>query len=173
MFNHSTNRLFGMTRLIVMFSALVLIVAAWFWFSPEKSDAVLATPHPVIAQTTSDLKWEDMSHKQRKEYMHEVVMPQMRRLFTEFDSTEFGTDMKCRVCHGDGVQDDSFKMPNPKLPKLPNSPEGWGKLKEKKARWMKFMGTVVKPEMAKLLGMPEYDMKTGKGFGCMNCHTSE
>jgi hypothetical protein len=38
---------------------------------------------------------------------------------------------------------------------------------------MKFMGTQVKPEMAKLLGVKELDPKNpaAGGFACMECHT--
>ncbi len=131
-----------------------------------------ATGHVAVLQTDSAIHWSDMSHDERKEYMHDVVAPHMKKLFQEFDSVQF-REVKCMFCHGDGAKNQSFKMPNPKLPKLPNSPDGWKALNAKKGKIMKFMSSTVKPEMAKLLGMPPFDPKTGKGFGCMDCHTSE
>ena len=61
-------------------------------------------------------------------------------------------------------------MPNPQIWKLPNSKEGWAKAD---TSFMKFMMKTVKPKMASLLGMHEFDMKTKTGFGCGNCHTEQ
>jgi len=36
-----------------------------------------------------------------------------------------------------------------------------------------FMAQKVAPEMAAVLGKPPFDPTTGKGFGCMGCHTIE
>jgi hypothetical protein len=38
---------------------------------------------------------------------------------------------------------------------------------------VKFMGTVVKPKVAELLGLPEWSPQNMKGFGCYQCHTNE
>jgi len=38
---------------------------------------------------------------------------------------------------------------------------------------MDFMMQKVKPKMAELLGMPEYDEEHPDGFGCQFCHTFE
>jgi len=35
------------------------------------------------------------------------------------------------------------------------------------------MGTVVKPKMAGLLGLPEWTPQNMTGFGCYQCHTKE
>ena len=42
-----------------------------------------------------------------------------------------------------------------------------------KPKMVKFMGEIVKPQMAALLGVPEFDPKKPEagGFGCMSCHT--
>lgn len=162
-----------MTKTVSFVSAAIAAVALATYIALPSADTIQATPHHVVLNADSTgLTWEKMSHNQRKEYMHEVVMPQMRDVFRKFDSTEFG-EVKCMLCHGDGVKDQSFKMPNPKLPKLPKTPEGWKALNEKKPKWMKFMSETVKPQMAQLLGMKPFDPKTGKGLGCMECHTGE
>ena len=79
--------------------------------------------------------------------------------------------MNCVTCHGDSATEGSFKMPNPKLPKLPSSPDGFKKLAAERPAVMEFMKSEVKPKMAALLGKPEYNPATKSGFGCMECHT--
>ncbi len=83
--------------------------------------------------------------------------------------------MNCATCHGDGVEDGKFKMPNAKLPKLPKptAQSDFLELQKKKPEAVKFMGTVVKPKMAELLGLPEWSPTETKGFGCYRCHTKE
>jgi hypothetical protein len=100
--------------------------------------------------------------------MKTVVMPKSKELFAAFDAKEFG-NMKCPTCHGDGAKNKTFKMPNPKLPKLSYT-DGFKKHTDKKPEITKFMMEKVVPEMASLLGMQPYDPKTQKGFGCANCH---
>jgi hypothetical protein len=113
-----------------------------------------------------------MDKKARGKFMREAVVPKMKELFTGHDAKKF-EKMNCGTCHGAGAADGSFKMPNPQLPVLPSTPEGFEALGKKKPEMMKFMAMSVKPEMAKLLGMPEMDPKnpSAGGFGCMNCHT--
>jgi hypothetical protein len=105
-------------------------------------------------------------------WMKTAVMPKMGSLFHDFDPQKYA-DAKCGLCHGAGAKDGSFKMPNPDLPKLPATPDGFKKLAQSKPKVMEFMSKSVKPTMASLLGEPELDMKTGKGFGCFECHTKK
>src|SRR5437868_3273474 len=79
----------------------------------------------------------------------------------------------CASCHGDSATDGTFKMPNPKLPKLPTKPEGFKQLMVEKPQVMEFMAKQVKPTMATLLGEPEWTPATKKGFGCVECHTQQ
>jgi hypothetical protein len=46
-------------------------------------------------------------------------------------------------------------------------------LQQKKPEAVKFMGTVVKPKVAELLGLPEWSPQNTTGFGCYQCHTKE
>ena len=113
-----------------------------------------------------------MDKQARGKFMREVVVPNMKEKFQAFDKKKF-EKFNCGTCHGAGAADGSFKMPNPQIAALPATKEGFEDLAKKKGEWMKFMGTVVKPEMAKLLGEKEMDpanMAAG-GFGCMACHT--
>lgn len=118
------------------------------------------------------MPWKEMDATQRKVYMKRTVLPEMRRVFAEFDP-KFA-NMTCVTCHGDGVEDTSFEMPNPDLWVMP-SEAGWATFvpDEKTTKWLEFMGGKVKPAMAKLLGMSDYDWQTKQGeFNCAHCHTS-
>jgi hypothetical protein len=131
--------------------------------APAPAGAAPATP------TASGKLWADMNKKERKQHMKEVVMPKMKELFVEFDAKHFAK-MDCATCHGAGATNGKFKMPNPKLPKLPADEAGFQKLAAEKPKAAEFMGTKVKPTMASLLGLPEYDPKTKTGVGCFACH---
>ncbi len=111
-----------------------------------------------------------MNHDQKLAFMKSTVMPKMKEDFVAFDGKRFA-DMNCKTCHGDGATDGSFKMPNPKLPFVPSTKEGFDKLTKKKPAMVKFMEEKVEPDMANLLGEPAYDPKTQQGFSCHNCHT--
>jgi hypothetical protein len=147
--------------------SFVLIAASFIWFSGSGGADAHAKPAPNAPDST--INWAKMDHAARMAYMKKVVLPTMRPLFTEFDSKKFAT-VRCSTCHGAGASDDSFKMPNPQIWKLPNSREGWSKAD---TSYMKFMQMTIKPKMAALLGMHPFDMKTKTGFGCGNCHTEQ
>lgn len=116
--------------------------------------------------------WDKWSHEQKLAYMKSAVMPKMHDLFASFNADRYA-NMNCKTCHGGGAADGSFKMPNPDLPKLPKTPAGFQKIaKDKdKGKVLTFMKEQVVPTMAQLVGEQPFDMKTGKGFGCMECHT--
>jgi hypothetical protein len=114
--------------------------------------------------------WDKWSHDQKLAYMKSDVMPKMGKVFHDFDAKKYD-EPKCILCHGAGVKDGSFTMPNPDLPKLDLSPAGFKKLKAKHAKVFEFMAKQVEPAMADLLGEPVYDPKTQHGFGCLGCHT--
>jgi hypothetical protein len=113
--------------------------------------------------------WKDMNHDERLAYMKKTVFPRMKAEFAAFDVKDFG-EMNCATCHGDGAKDKTFKMPNPKLPKLPGSEEGFKKLSEEHPDVTRFMMTKVVPLMASFLGEEPYDPKLHRGFGCFRCH---
>jgi len=114
--------------------------------------------------------WAAMDFGERKRHMKNVVLPRMKELFVAFDAARY-SKMTCATCHGEGAADNSYRMPNPALPKLPTSPEGFKRLTTEKPAISQFMLTKVKPAMAKLLGLPEMTPENRTGFGCMACHT--
>ncbi len=123
-------------------------------------------------QPAADMKFEDMDHEQRKTFMKDVVLPTMKPMFVAWEA-KFES-MDCATCHGEGAVDGSFEMPNPGLPVLPATQEGWAALGAEHPDGMTFMAEQVKPTMAKLLGETEFDPATNTGeFGCHGCHTME
>jgi hypothetical protein len=133
-----------------------------------------STPAPTTAASPTAAKevaWADMVKEQRIDYMKSVVLPRMKQAFTQFSPDRY-SKMNCVTCHGDGAHDGSFKMPNPRLPVLPNSSEGFKELAADKPAFMDFMKNEVKPKMAAMLGTPEWNPETKTGFGCGACHTT-
>lgn len=132
-----------------------------------------AAPATAAPDAGGALAWKDMNHDQRRDYMKSTVLPKMKAEFAAYDSKHFG-NITCGTCHGDGMKDGSFKMPNPKImPKIPNDMPSFEKLSKDKPDAVKFMSTKVVPLMAQMLGEEPMDPKTGKGFGCHECHTSD
>jgi cytochrome c553 len=127
------------------------------------------------AATPTDAKkvdWANMSFDQRKKLMKSSVLPELKKAFQSFDKKKY-RKVTCATCHGDGATDGKFKMPNAKLPKLPPPTDraAFTALQQKKPEVVKFMGTVVAPTVAQLLGLPEWSPQNPKGFGCYACHT--
>jgi opacity protein-like surface antigen len=126
------------------------------------------------AAGAAKIDWEHMSTADKKKYMKSTVLPEMKKAFQAFDAKTY-KKFTCATCHGDGATDGKFKMPNPKLPTLPapGNRDAFMALQAKKPEAVKFMGTVVKPKVAALLGLAEWSPQNTSGFGCFQCHTSE
>ena len=99
--------------------------------------------------------------------VREFSFPAMTKDFKKYDAKRFAK-FGCKTCHGKGGEKGGdFKMPNPDLPVLDFEAIKAGKQDPKMAKWM---GEVVKPEMAKLLGLEPWDEQHPTGFGCNACH---
>jgi len=139
---------------------------------PAPPAAPGATAAPSKDAAAGGLVWKDMKHDEREHYMKSVVLPAMKPLFAKWSPDEFG-DIRCATCHGASAKDKTFKMPNPKLPRLPTDEAGWKELEAKEPDAVKFMREVVVPTMAQMLGEKPYDPATKEGFGCFECHTAK
>lgn len=140
--------------------------------APAASVAPAASAMPVAGGPPKAGEWDTWSHDQKGEYMKRAVMPKMGGLFHDFDAKKYA-EPKCVLCHGSGVKDGSFKMPNPELPKLDVSPAGFKAMQAKQPAVLEFMAKQVETTMADLVGEAPYDPKTQKGFGCLECHTKK
>lgn len=152
-------------------TAAVLGVAALLAASCKSEEPAKSEPAKAEAPVVAGFGFDKMTHEERGRFMKETVLPRMKAAFSAFDAHEFG-EMNCRTCHGPGAKDKTFKMPNPKLPKLPTDEAGWAALEKKEPEAMKFMKETVVPQMAALLGEKPYDPATHEGFGCFECHTA-
>lgn len=99
-------------------------------------------------------------------FMREHVVPAMRPVFRAASATRYA-DFDCITCHGP-----AFKAPQEVLPKLTMKDGNLTAFAEQ-PDVAKFMAEQVVPNMAKALGQPPFDMKTGQGFGCTGCHAVE
>jgi len=130
-----------------------------------------STPQPSAA-LGPERPWKEMTHDERLDHMKRVVHPNMKPVFQSFDSAHFA-DFTCVTCHGSGAEDESFRMPNPGLPRLPGAPDGFERLLAEKPDVVAFMANGVVPAMAAMLGEKPYDPQTHSGFGCFRCHTTK
>lgn len=115
-------------------------------------------------------QWEGMDHEAREDFMAKAVLPTMSAAFKGFNGEHY-SDFDCATCHGAGAADHTFKMPNPDLDHL--SVDEIMNPDEDHRAITEFMMTKVKPEMARLLGKPEWSAENPQGFGCFNCHVQK
>lgn len=153
------------------------VLAACASQSPPASPPKAAPPAAANAAAEEivgppKVAWADMTKEQKGKFMKAVVMPKMQPLFAQFDPEEFA-ELKCSTCHGKDPKANGFKMPTADLPELPGSREGFMELAQKKPKMMAFMKDVLKPQMASVLGLKDFDPAHPEagGFGCMACHT--
>ena len=132
------------------------------WTGPSRPAAAVAMPRPG--------EWMTWSYDQKLAYMKTTFMEEERKLFTSWLPVRFQI-FECRPCHGSAaVRDGSFRMPNPDLPIVAPGPEGFKELSEHEPEALRFMQSRLVPTTARLLGLPEFDFKTHKGFSCYQCH---
>jgi hypothetical protein len=123
------------------------------------------------ANAAVHVPWVKMNRGERIDYMVKVVLPKMKAEFVAFDAKRFAR-MDCATCHGDGVTDSTFVLPNAKLPKL-LEPDLFIKHRQLTPEITKFMLEKVEPKMGELLEVPDFDPATRKGLSCYLCHTRE
>lgn len=140
------------------------------------SSGSAAEPAPTDSTTTSSttggetahVAFDDMTPEQKGQFMAEVVMPEMQRLFQEHDAEEYA-NFSCATCHGENAHEVGFRMPNGLAPLDPaHIPE----IFQSQHPGAIFMTQRVWPRMAELLGEPLFNPETHEGFSCMNCHAN-
>lgn len=155
-------------------SLFAITLLGWSTAAPAAPAAPVPAAEPAAKPAGPPQPWKEMTPQQKGKYMKDVVVPTMRPHFQKFDADHF-KKFGCDTCHGKEAKARKFKMPNPDIYALPANAAGFAQLREKKPEWMKFMGGTVKPQMAALLGLPEFDPKKAEagGFGCGACHTTK
>jgi hypothetical protein len=143
--------------------------ASWFAFALVPLACAGAQPG-TKSSGSGQKRWSERNTEERMSFMLSTVMPTMREAFQTNDLARY-TVFDCASCHGAGAKDKTYKMPNPGLTKL-DPRDGFVSNKDLNAVRYSFMTETVVPEMARLLGEPVYDPKTGKGFGCLDCHVT-
>ncbi len=147
--------------------------------APEAGSAATAAgsaaqeaPAPVEYAKLDGKLYKDLDKKGKAEFMKKLVLPKARELFASFDP-KFG-EVTCKTCHGDGVKDHSFKMPNPKIKQLPGTEKAfveWVHQNPEEAKWAGFMSEKLEPAMGQLLGRTVFDPRTKQGeLSCETCH---
>ncbi|MEZ4365843.1 MAG: hypothetical protein R2939_06095 [Kofleriaceae bacterium] len=130
------------------------------------ADAGSAAAGSAAAPTT--IIFAELDHEAQVDVMKTKVMPAMKAAFQQFDGKEFAK-FTCKTCHGNDAKERDYEMPNPGLSRLDFAELEAGK--HRKAA--EFMGKVVKPEMARILGEAEYSDDHPDGFGCLDCHLTK
>lgn len=160
------------STVIFSFAGLSLLAAcATPPSAPQPASAAATKPAADAIVGPPKVAWADMTKEQKGKFMKAVVMPKMGPLFAKFDPDEF-KEVKCSTCHGKDPKANGFKMPSADLDELPSTPEGFAELAQKKPKMVAFMRDVVKPQMAAVLGLRDFDPSKPHegGFGCMACH---
>jgi hypothetical protein len=128
--------------------------------APPASNAPTITPSAPSAPSAWSV---DMPKEQKSAFMKANVVPNMKPVFQSANPTRYG-DFGCKTCHGP-----EYKDPHEYLPKL-TMKDGKITAFAEKPELAKFMAENVVPKMASAMGMPPFDPKTGRGFGCQSCH---
>ena len=151
-----------------LMAALCLAACGGGSAQAEPSTASTASPAPVGPERP----WEDLTFDERRAHMGRHVMPVMTDLFVAYDSARYA-DFSCATCHGEGVANGDFAMPNPALPTVyPSGTLGQRQMVDDNPEGARFMFSRVIPAMQTLLGREPYDPATGTGMSCFTCHPS-
>lgn len=134
--------------------------------------AACGSPPAAERPAVSDKPFKNMTVDEQMAFMKQRVLPETKQLFVAFDPA-FAT-MTCKTCHGEGAENGSWEMPNPKLKPLPDSEEAfmaWVQKEPAEGKWAGFMATQLEPAMGRLLQVQVFDPKTKTGeFSCEACH---
>jgi hypothetical protein len=117
-------------------------------------------------------EWDTWDHARKLAYMKGSFMEEERRIFATWEPVRFRA-LDCRTCHGPGVEDEGYRMPNPDLPHLFPGKEGYEELFAHEPEAFRFMQKTLVPETARLLGLPAFDMEKHTGFSCYQCHVKQ
>ena len=143
--------------------------------TPDVGSAAAADTGSAASKPAPPTPAEDTfiekSKTEKLDFMKTKVMPAMAKAFKAQDASRFAK-FSCKTCHGKGASDESYKMPNPDLPKLDFEAIHAHKLEPRVAAMAEFMEKTVEPNMVAILGLTKFqpDHPELGGFGCLACH---
>ena len=156
-----------MNRLVLSLVALNVVACGATQASAPASQSSTPAGSESSGTTSAPTAWSDDMPKQDKgAFMKLKVAPRLGAVFRAADANRYA-NFGCGTCHGP-----KFQLPKDFLPKL-TLKDGKITAFADKPQVAQFMAQKVAPEMAAVLGKPHFDPATGKGFGCMGCHTVE
>jgi hypothetical protein len=127
---------------------------------------------PLPAGAPGPGEWATWSHEQKLAYMKSGFIEAERAIFATWEPVRF-KELTCRNCHGPGVVDGNFRLPNPDLPHLYPGADGFKELAAHEPEVLAFMQKRLVPETARLLGVPAFDFEAHTGFSCYQCHVRQ
>lgn len=151
-----------MNKLAIITSCAVALIAGACGGSQTAPVEPDSAGTPAAESTPA---WKDMNRSQRMEFMGLTVLPEMKKIFQEYDAEGYA-DFKCQTCHGDDMKEVDYKMPNGLF--ALEMPDPIPASKDYDAPVTDFMMTKVVPKMANLM-----QMEPAKEFTCFSCHDAE
>jgi hypothetical protein len=148
-------------------AAPVVVADAAIADAPVVVDAAAAEGSAADGDAMPEMEFDKLSHEEQVKFMKTKVNPPMKAAFQKFDPKDYAK-FGCKTCHGKDPQKSKYKMPNPDLKPLDFAAIKAGK---EDPKMIEFMSKTVKPQMAKIMGVPEMTETNPKGFGCLACHT--
>jgi hypothetical protein len=170
----------GMPRSTVrtlVFVSVVVVSAACASTTHSQGGSILpplppAPTIPLPAGAPGPGEWATWSHEQKLAYMKSGFIDAERTVFASWEPVRF-RNLECRNCHGPGVADGTFRLPNPDLPHLAPGADGFKELAAHEPEVLAFMQKRLVPETARLLGVPAFDFEAHTGFSCYQCHVRQ
>lgn len=158
------------SRLFVLLILSACGVAPAAPAAPVAPAAPTAAADPVPVTAPGPGEWKTWSHERKLAYMKGPFFEQAKAVFTAFEPARYAR-FNCRTCHGEGADNQTYKMPNRDLAVLVGGKPGFQELADHEPQLLGFMQQQLVPAVAGLLGVPAFDMKTHVGFSCFDCHT--
>jgi len=154
----------GITMDNKYFTTIILILAA--------ASTLLCGCYPKrvgpLGPEGKQLTWEKMNQSQRKDHMHQKVLPVAADVFGTWQPERFA-QVNCSLCHAQGDTQGIYDMPTADLPRLSGAlllgPEF-----ERAPETTRLKLDRLVPEMSAALGLKPFSITTRTGFGCYSCH---
>lgn len=169
----STGRTLALFSVVVISAACASTPRSQGAAAPSALPSLAPAPDvPLPAGAPGPGEWATWSHEQKLAYMKSGFLDAERAIFASWEPVRF-KELTCRNCHGPGVADGTFRLPNPALAHLAPGADGFKELAAHEPEVLAFMQKRLVPETARLLGVPPFDFEAHTGFSCYQCHVRQ